>query len=375
MRRLVTLLLPIVVIGLGIFIMLTLLKTAPEPKRVQKPVTKPVVEILTLARENYQIQLRSQGSIEPRTQSQLVAEVRGKVRSVSDSFVEGGFFKAGETLLTLDDKDYHAAFAIAEADLAQAKVSLSQERARADQAMKDWTRLGGGEEANDLVTRKAFVDSAAASVAAAQARVTQAKLDLKRTRVKAPFDGRILEKKADVGQFVNTGSALAQVFAVDYAEIKLPLTDAAFAKLPTDIPAKVTLSAQGNVRDAKIVRVSGTVDTQSRQKSVIAELDDPYGLNGEVTALEIGSFVDAIISGAWLEDVYIIPANVIREGRFVLIEENGKLRRLAIEPVWETDSEVVVKTGLEPGMHLITTPLSYAVEGMSVKVVGKEKAQ
>lgn len=379
MKRLAIFLLPLIVLAVGVFIMMTLLKTAPETKRVAKPAAKPLVEIKTLERQDYQILLRSQGTVEPRTQSNLVSEVRGKVTRISSSFVEGGFFKKGDTLLTLDDQDYRAALAVAQADLAQAEIALTQERARAAQAQRDWERLGGGGEANELVTRKAFVDSAKASVAAAKARLKQANIDLKRTRITAPYDGRILQKSVDVGQFVNVGTTLASVFAVDFAEIKLPLTDSAFQRLQktqsdaSGFATTAKLYAHSKEWDARIVRMAGTVDTQSRQKSIIAQIDDPYGLNNNnKVPLEVGSFVDATLAGERLQGVFVIPSSAVREGRFVLIEEDKKLKRIAINPIWSSQNEVVVDSELEAGMRLITTPLSYAVDGMSLKVAGEE---
>lgn len=372
MKRLITLLLPLLVLVAGIIVMVLLFKTAPEPKRVNKPAARPVVETLTLAPADYEIKLQSQGTLEPRTQSQLVTEVRGRITQVGTGFVEGGFFKAGDLLLRLDDKDYLSALAIAQADLAQAQVQLSQEIARAEQATKDWERLGGGEASNDLVTRKAFVDSAKASVAAAKARVTQAKLDLARTQIHAPYAGRIQEKLVDVGQFVNVGTPLARIFAVDYAEAKLPLTAAAFSQVDLAASPEVTLSTNGRQYQAQIDRMSATVDPQSRQKSVVVRVHDPYGLESGRTPLEIGSFVEAEIPGRHLSNVYVIPASAVREGRFVLLETQEKLHRVPIDPVWATESEVIVADGLKPGQQLITTALPYAVEGMSVKVSDKK---
>ncbi len=373
-------LLPVAVLVLGVAGMLMLMKTAPETKRVKKPRAVPVVEVVPLKRSDYQVTLHSQGSVAPVIESHLVAEVRGKIVAVSPHLAQGGFFTQNEWLVSLEDRDYRNAVATARADLAKAKVQLREEQARAEQAHKDWLRLGEGGQANALVLRKPQLESAQAAVEAAVARLAQARLDLQRTRIHAPFTGRVREKQADVGQFVMAGATLATLFGVDAVEIQLPLSSSDYAQLsriwPTQHAASaptVTLSSAQGQWQGRLVRDLGIVDPLTRQHIIVVQVTDPYRLQAQAgKVLEVGRFVSAEIPAGVLHAVFVIPATAVREGSYVLIEQENRLKRVPIKPVWRSTTEVVVQSGLEAGMHLITTPMTLAAEGMSVKVAGRD---
>ncbi len=104
------------------------------------------------------------------------------------------------------------------------QLALAEEQARVDQAVQDWKRLNLDEEPSELVLRGPQLRRAQANVSSAEARLESAKRDLEKTEIKAPYAGRILTKIVDVGQFVSPGNQLAKIYAVDFAEVRLPLT-------------------------------------------------------------------------------------------------------------------------------------------------------
>ncbi len=370
-------LLPLLILLLGAAVIWYLMTNRPHVKRHAKKSHVPVVEVVALQPSDYRIKIASQGTVIPHTQTTLVAEVRGKLTSIADGFRSGGFFDQGDVLVTIDDRDYRNAVTIAEAELAKARVALNQEKARAEQARVDWERLGNGDRPSDLVLRKPQLASAQAAVAAAEARLRQARTDLDRTRVIAPYSGRVLEKKADIGQFVTPGTPLGSVYAIDYVEVELPLSEREMAELnlPLTRPDNALTSDGPEVllhnRDAewhgRIVRVTGAVDTRTRQQYVVARVDAPYATGRQ--PLQIGQFVTAEIAGRTLADVYVLPRSAVRAGnRIIVVDDEGKLGRLEIIPVWESRDEVVVAEGLSPGMRLVTTPVGYLVDGTKVEV-------
>ncbi|MGF1546618.1 MAG: efflux RND transporter periplasmic adaptor subunit [Thiotrichales bacterium] len=378
-------LLPLVVIGLGFGVAWTLVATGPKAKRETPAAPVPLVEVVTLQPQDYTVRLSSQGSVAARTQTALVAEVSGRITEISLQFVEGGFFEHGATLLRVDPRDYTNLVTIAEAEYAQQQLNLAQEKARSEQARRDWNQLGEAGKPSDLVLRKPQLASAEAAAAAARARLTQARLDLERTRVVAPFAGRVLEKKADVGQFVSKGGALATLYAIDYAEVRLPLTaeQLAVLRLPEQFRGqtaelaaapRVTLRPRGTEAQAwegRIVRSSGAFDPKTRQLFVVAQIDDPYGERTDGRSpLKVGSFVSAEIDGETWRNVFVIPRTAVREGREVLIADDGKLRRRAIDVIWSNEREAVIRAGLAPGERLITTAVSFAVDGAAIRIEG-----
>ena len=205
----------------------------PEVETHRPEVSPPVVRVATVEVANVPMIVSCQGTVSPRTESQLVPEVSGRVIWVSPSMVSGGFFEAGETLLKIDANDYRQLVVTAEAEVARAKLRLEQEDAEAILAAKEWKELGEG-EADPLTLRQPQLVDARAAVAAAEAHLEKRGRDLERTNIRAPYVGRVRQENVDLGQFVTVGSPLATIYAIDKAEIRLPLPDTELAYL--DLP-------------------------------------------------------------------------------------------------------------------------------------------
>jgi RND family efflux transporter MFP subunit len=387
MKRLLRILLPGLVLVAGIAIGLVLMATGPEAKRRPPPPSLPAVEVLPLKAQDYVVRVRSQGSVLPRTQSTLIPEVAGRVVAISPQFRNGGFFEPGEVLLRLDPADYDSAITIARADLARARLALAQEEALAQHALEDWQKLNRKDKPSDLTLHKPQVASAKAEVAAAEARLRQAEANLQRTRIVAPYAGRVLEKKVDVGQYVSPGTVAATVYAVDYAEIRLPLTDKqqGFVDLPeafadgntaSSKPAPaVTLHAHVGGRDfswpGRLVRTEGAIDTASRQLFVVAQVDSPYAHHGDNPPLKVGQFVEAEIGGHTLRDVFVLPRAAVESGdRVLLLTAENRIQRRAVTVALRQGEQVIVSAGLEAGERVVTTPMPFASDGMEVVVSG-----
>ncbi len=383
MRRTLQVLLPICFIFVFGLVIWKIISSKEEPERRRFAPPSPAVTVRTLQVEDYKINLRSQGEVRARTESSLIPEVRGRIVNVSANFQEGAFFEKGDVLLEIDDRDYRTELTVAQSTLAQAELALQQESARYEQARRDWERLNPGVEATELTKREPQLRQVRASVASARARVETAELNLERTKVTAPFAGRILTKSVDVGQFVSTGNQLARIYAVDYAEVRLPLTASQIGYL--DLPAiyrganpsiengpKVVLSSsvggETHSWEGRIVRSEGSVDTRTRQIFVVAQIEDPYGdLVPGRPPLKVGSFVQAKIDGKVLEEVVVVPRPLYRENSYVLVvDPDSYLERRAVDVVWETDSSIVVRSGLRAGDQLCLTDVPYALEGLQL---------
>lgn len=383
MRRTLQVLLPIILICTFSLVIWRILASKDEPERRRFAPPSPEVTVRKLELENYMISLRSQGEVRARTESSLIPEVRGRIVHVSSNFQEGAFFEKGDVLLEIDDRDYRSELIVAQSTLAQAELALQQELARYEQAGRDWERLNPGVEATELTMREPQLRQVRAAVASASARVETAELNLERTKVTAPFAGRILTKSVGVGQYVSTGNQLARIYAVDYAEVRLPLTASQIGYL--DLPSiyrganpsiengpKVVLSSSvgGETHrwEGRIVRSEGSVDTRTRQIFVVAQIEDPYGdtVPGR-PPLKVGSFVQAQIDGKVLQDVVVVPRRLYRENSYVLVvDPDSYLERRAVEVVWETDEAIVVSAGLRAGDQLCLTDVPYALEGLQL---------
>ncbi len=388
MTRLLKIVLPIGVLGASVAVAVLLIATGPQAERRPPPPVVPLVEVQPVQPTTYQIEVESRGTVSPRTQSTLVPEVSGLIVDVAPSFRNGGFFERGDPLLFIDARDYENAVTVARAELAQARLSLIEEEAQADQALRDWKKLSeAGESPPALVAREPQLASARAAVAAAEARLRQAEIDQERTRIRAPYAGRVLEKNADVGQYVTPGTVLARIYAVDYAEIRMPLTDEqqAFLRLPEDyrgddeddgaslpVTLYTTVGRRTYEWHGRIVRTEGAIDTRSRQLFVVAQVDDPYARRDGRPPLKVGQFVQARSPGRRLEGVFVLPrgATTGDEEVFVVTPDN-RLERRRIDVIWRDAEHIVVSGGLDAGERISLTPLPFAADGASVRVQGE----
>ncbi|XOV84930.1 MAG: efflux RND transporter periplasmic adaptor subunit [bacterium] len=381
-RILVPLLILIVLVGAGSLIL-------QNPPSVQRggPPTGPqtVVEVIPVASRDYQIKVSSYGTVQPRTRSILVAQVSGQIVDIEADFRAGGFFDAGDTLLTIDPRDYEADVEIAQAALMDALQTQAQEEARVEQARQDWQRLGEpGEEPSDLVLRKPQLQAARARVRSAQSALTKARLDLERSRITAPFSGRVLKQMVDLGQVVTVGTQLAEVFATDYVEIRLPIrnADLEFVDLPENqntiapfVEIKSNLGSE-TTWQGEVIRTEGAIDEVARQLHVVAQVNDPFGtLNPVAKPLKIGEYVTAEIDGKRLEDVIVIPGNTIYQNSYVYVVENNLLQRRDIDISWQNGVDAIIEHGLVADELLVTTPLGQITSGTAVRIAGEQTAQ
>jgi RND family efflux transporter MFP subunit len=387
MKKTVKYILPFVIVLIAMGIGFYLIKSAPKAKRHPQKVKVPVVEVIEAALEDYRVQLKSRGTVTPRTESTLIPEVAGRIVSISANFRDGGFFEKGDRLLQIDPGDYELAVTTAMADEARMLLGLREEEARSTQAKRDWERLGISGEASELALRAPQLASAHAALASAEARLKQAKVDLGRTHIRAPYAGRIVQKKVDVGQYVSPGTALAKIFAIDYLEVRLPLTDhqLAFVDLPEtyrggkvkghgpDLLLTSDIGGRMFSWKARLVRTEASIDIASRQLFVIAQVDDPYKDDGSGRPqLKIGQFVQARIAGRLLKNVFVLPRDLISgEDVLLILSPDNLIKRRKVEVLWRDKEYVVVKSGLSPGDRLITTRMPYAVENSPVKLLSE----
>lgn len=368
--------LPVVVLAVGIGAFLFIKANPPEaPKRPPQRSQVVPVEATKLKPQSYTVKVRSYGSVVPRKQTTLVAQVSGVVSSVSANFQSGSTFSQGDVLLSLDASDYEIAVRSAEASLIQAKAQYTQEKVQGDQAADDWKKLGKRGKPGALVLRTPQRQAALAQVQSAEAQLERAKLDLSRTQITAPYDGQVLSRSVDEGRFITTGSALGVVFAAGALDVRLPLNGVQLEQM--DLQAigsqvdDVELISGDNAQPIKasLARSEGQIDVSTRQMFVVAEVS-------EQASLSVGQFVEAHLSGKSYQGVYVLPERLLRAEGDVFLVSDGQVKRASVELVYNDGTNAIVK-GLQEGDELILTPLGSAVSGMRVAatVDGKPPAR
>ena len=381
---------PIVILVATYILTQIIINNPPETKRGgSSAVAKISVETVALKPKQYPIVVNSFGTVQPRTSSVLVAQVSGEINEVSPQFRDGGFFEKGDVLVQLDDRDHRAEVKITQSSLLSAQQALLEEEARAKQALIDWERLGNGAQPNALVLREPQLAAAQAEVLSAQANLDKAELLLERTKIVAPFAGRVLKKHVDLGRVVSSNTQLADIYAIDYVEIRLPINnkDLSFIVLPEEYRSvrnrfqgpsvEITSDLIGKQSwQGEIVRTEGAIDEDSQQLYIVAQIDDPYDISrkGKVAPIKIGQYVNAAIVGKTIEQALVIPNSSIYQGSYVYIAENiddeTVLQRKDITIRWQNDKDAIIESGLSVGDELVLTPLGQVSSGTKVEISG-----
>lgn len=348
------------------------------------------VETMTLTERRFQIRINSFGRIQPHTQGQLVSQVAGQIVAVSPSFRDGGFFQKDEVLAQIDARDYRIQLEIAAAELADAKVEYAEQQVLAKQAAEDRKLVRNKGAISDFALHIPQLAAAEARIAAANARLDQAKLDVERTQIRAPYSGRILTKNVDIGEVISANTSLARIYAVDLVEVRLPIknSELGFLDLPEQYAsgpsAQPTLSevvisnglgGETQLWSAKLVSTAGAIDEQSQQLYVTARIEHPYQQDdSNRRPLKIGQYVTAEIAGKQIAGALIIPNAAVYQGSYVYLYEDGLLQRREIEVAWQNEHEALIRSGLAAGDQLVLTSLGQVSSGTRVKLLSDSSA-
>ena len=367
-------------------IMLAILMSAlkPEPLKAEEPEAALAVKTQILNRTEVTLSVESQGTVRPRTRTTLISEVSGTVLEVSDYFIVGGSFDAGDMLMRLDPTDHEVALQRAKAQLISANALLELEKARAVQAKKEWEMTGRPEaDAPILALRKPYLAEAEANILQAKAQLKQAELKLQRASIRAPYAGMVSLKSVDVGQYVTTGSRLGETFAIDFVEVRLPLTEKDLSQMEamsfqnSDAVNTVALSGSANGNPASwsalIVRSEGVVNELNRSQYVVARISNPYKLNQTLTAstpaLLVGTFVTAKLKGKTLDNVFKVPRSALLQGsKVAVVDDMQRLQINSVNVVFSDEDYYYVSTGLKEGAEVIVSAIGTPIEGQKLEV-------
>jgi RND family efflux transporter MFP subunit len=377
---------PVVIVVIGFLIMGFLSNSRSSPPRARIRPRGALVEIMQVKPVDRQILIEGSGTVTPRHQVILLPQVAGKVVWVHPNLVAGGAFKEGDELIRIDQSDYALAVQRAEAQVAQAEYQIQLAKANAAIAEREWELVksgrdrlvgsGGGEfdEPDPLVLHKPQLKQAEANLAAAEAALATAQLNLSRTVLRAPFNCRVREQSVAPGQLISPTSQAAVLYATDVVEIDvgLPQSDLAWLEIP-GASARVILDT-GHDRHTwhgTVARTVGIVDEIGRLARVVIQVDEPFDSTMKAKPeLSIGSFVSVEIEGRVIEQTIAIPRSALRTNATVWVatpDSTLEIRTVTVERL--TPQEALIADGISSDDHVILTPLAGAAPGMAVRPV------
>lgn len=373
------LLYPLIVLALAIGVAALLILTKPKLQPQSYNPAPPTVRVIAVQKKDEHMVVRSQGSVQPRTQTKLIPEVSGRVVWMSPALVTGGRFSKNEPLLRIDPSDYSSALERSQAIATRTEV----ERQHAEDELARLQKLHRQKLASQSQLDDAERKFKVAEARMIEARVAQqqARRDLSRTELTAPFTGRVRSEHVDVGQFVSRGSDIATLYADDFVEVRLPIptSQLGFLEYSTSshgqlIPksgSEVTIFGQGRdttyIWTGQLHRIEA-FDTQSRMPYFVTRIKNTPGESQ--VALLVGMFVQAEIQGRLEQDVIRLPRSALRDDNQVLVIDADNILHFRQVTVLRMEhDEVLIKAGLEDGEQVCISPLQTVVDGMRVIAV------
>ena len=367
----------VAVLVVGFAIAALIVATGPEPVPVASESEPPTVPIVVVAPQDVRITVVAHGEVQPRAESNLVAEVSGRVAAVSPAMVSGGFFAESDTLVEIETIDYRATLEKANAHL----VGAQSELANAEKAHKRLLELAEKESVSESVLdeAEARLEVARASQRQASVETVAAERNLERTRLVAPYAGRVRSERIGVGQYVNRGESVATLYATDVAEVRLPVNDADLAHLQlsldresnaTSMPEAILRARFAGVEHAwpaRIVRTEGELDPETRMVHLVAQVEAPYDQSPDAPPLTVGLFVTAEIQGNLHQGVFVLPVESLEQSnRVFVVNPDHRIEFRHVNVIRATEDSVIVDGDLHDGEMLVISAASQFVEGQSV---------
>jgi RND family efflux transporter MFP subunit len=370
---------PALIVGMGVLICFLLIITKPVAEAEEIKRAAPIVDIELITSESMNITIKSQGTVIPRTESQLYPEITGEVVYVSPKLDEGSSFNKDDVLLKIDSRDYELDIKTAEANLDDANSALFVAQAESNFEREQWEQSNSG-IASDLRLKIPQLKKAESRVEAAQANLEKLKRNLQKTTISAPYDGLVRKKNVDRGTVIGPGYLIANIYAIDYVEVKLPIPDEdlAFLDIPLDgtqidieNQSKVTLvgslGGKNIIWEGNIVRMEAEFDSKSRMAILIARVSNPYKYE---IPLRIGQFVEADITGKRYDNIYSIDREIIKNNNEVVVVNtlDSTLDFRAVNILRYDDDIALIDKGLVDEIPICITNLDVMFNGMKIQL-------
>jgi len=372
--------LPVLILGVALVSSYALVITKPVQEQIESPESTTAIRVMPVIKSSQQLVVHSQGSVVPRTQSEMIPEVSGRVQWMSPNLVTGGYFEKDEILLKIDNRDYRS-------KVDRSRAMVKRARAEDEHARFELKRLQ--QLVKKRLTSQSQLESALrlqriaeASLQDAGIALVQAQRDLTRTELRAPFTGLVRNERVDLGQFVSRGQSIASLYASDFVEVRLPVADNQLAYLDLPLGSRGELNAEdtpqvllstiyGGKRYewiGRLVRTEAEIDAKSRMIHAIVRVDNRD--NPDLPPLPVGLFVNAKIEGRFVDNLVALPRAAMRNGNQVLVvDEENRLRFRQVELFRFDQDRVLIKTGLKSGELVNVSPIQTVIEGMRVKPI------
>jgi RND family efflux transporter MFP subunit len=320
----------------------------------------PLVSVIKPSVSSEQLAITSTGSVAVRSYVTLITQVSGRVIATSKALRSGGRFVAGETLVTLEQRDFTLALAQVQADVTSAQASLQLSQAEASVDISSYQRLNPGKEVPPLIAKEPQIAQASAQLQAAIARRDIEQANLERSVYSLPFSGRVVESTADEGQILNAGQSFGRVYALDAVEVVISLAPEELAKLAPAENRVAMITADGVTFEGRIDRVAAERDPRTRFSQVFLTANNSKSLIP-------GTFVTVKLSGPIIESVFILPESALQVGQTLWIVKDGKILEVPANILGRQNGQYLVEA-FEYAEGIVTGAVPGARDGLPVRL-------
>src|SRR5680860_1013054 len=345
------------ILFIGMAITAVIFLTEPEAKFEGATVeTAMLVDVVPVKQGTFEPVIVATGTVRPVEDVNLSPLVSGQIIRRDPAFAPGGFVKKNQVLLQIDPADYRNTLEMRKSEFMQSQTTLDTEMGRQQiaeqdlQLITDDSLFGGNpltEEERQLVLRKPQLNAVKASIGGAKASMEQARLNLERTTIRAPFDAHILSQNVTKGSQVAQGDDLGRIVGTDYYWIiaTVPVSKIQWLSFP-----------------------NGDSETGSQVK-VTNPLANTEGAKGK-PKLMIGTFVEVNLMADPVANVVRLNRDHVRSNNTVWVMKDGKLEIRKVEIVLTDDVYAYIRKGLEDGEKVVVTDLSTVSDGIGLRTEG-----
>ncbi|MFZ9887127.1 MAG: efflux RND transporter periplasmic adaptor subunit [Myxococcota bacterium] len=381
MKRVLRIVVPVLILAVGAVGMKTLASMKDTASRDRPQQAAPAVEVAAVQPMVVPARIRATGVVRPAREVTLGPEVGGVIIWQSEELVPGGRFQSGQVIVRVDPRDYQMALDQENSRIERATLELETEQARQRVAQREWELLGKDPNSDEaaLALRGPHVDAAREALRSAQSGLDRARLQLERTSLRAPFPAVVKEEFVEVGQVLQPGARVVSLIGTEqlWVMVSLPVEELGAVEFPASgrqgSLVEVTQQLGGGVtivRQGRVERLASTLDPQTRTAQLVAVIERPFETKEGELPLLPGAFVDVVIEGKTLTQVYEVPRRALDDGERVwVVNQDNKLERKTLTVIWRSLDDVYVSEGLAPGERVVVTPLALPLVGMSVRVI------
>jgi RND family efflux transporter MFP subunit len=432
--------LAVIPIAFALLIVVNWVANKEEPQQKAMPESVRPMRVINVPKTDLIPRAVGFGVAEPGRIWRAMAEVKGRVVAVHPELKSGALISAGKLLIKIDPTEYELAVARLKASINQIKaqlveldveeqntrasltieqrsLALAEQSLKRKQAAREKRAISGDEvdrEERTVLTQRqntqnlkntlALIPSQRqllnANLAASKAELEQARLDLEKVSIKAPFDCRLAEVNIQEGQYLSSGESLFEALGIEVTEVVAQFRGEQLHKLftPTQLREfnlnldmeqmrghfnfKVTVRYQSGDSsaewDAYFTRIREAVDSRTRAVSVVVAVDRPYEkiIPGIRPPLSRGMFCEVELQAPGRPDSVIIPRSALHDGNTVfLVDDQNRLRRQKVEVAFAQSNFYCLAGGLEGGETLIVSDPSPAITGMLIQQVHDDMLQ